>query len=208
MIANTGCRWDGIYCINTDGSGAFEAFCDMTKDCGGWTVFQRRVDDSVDFYRNWTEYSAGFGDLEGNLWIGLDKLHAMTAAYSTELHVYINTFENESAWAQYSSFSVGDAASKYVLSLGGYSGTAGNGMARSNGENFSTKDEDNDASPSVNCAKSYLGAFWYEACHDANPNGFYYHGAHSSFADGINWHQFRGLHYSMKTITMKLRRLQ
>ena len=55
--------WDGIYCINPDGSGAFEAFCDMTKDGGGWTVFQRRVDDSVDFYRNWTSYVAGCGKL-------------------------------------------------------------------------------------------------------------------------------------------------
>ena len=98
----------------------------MTKDGGGWTVFQRRIDGSVDFYRNWVAYVAGFGDLEGNLWIGLDKLHAMTAAYDTELHVYMDTFEGESAWAHYGYFDVDDADSKYKLNIGDYSGTAGN----------------------------------------------------------------------------------
>ena len=52
----------------------------------GWTVIQRRVDDSVDFYRGWTSYVNGFGELANNYWIG-------KSLYVLVLHkaVYNNT---------------------------------------------------------------------------------------------------------------------
>ena len=41
----------GVYTVDPDDSGAFDVFCDQTTNGGGWTVFQKRIHGSVDFYR-------------------------------------------------------------------------------------------------------------------------------------------------------------
>ena len=88
----------------------------------GWTVFQRRVDGSVDFYRNWVDYKNGFGNLSGEFWLGLDKIHRLSATGQNVLRVDLESFENETAYAVYESFSVGNERLVYILNVGNYSG--------------------------------------------------------------------------------------
>ena len=46
---------------------------------GGWTVIQRRLNGEVDFDRSWKSYKEGFGDVNGDFWIGLETIREMSA---------------------------------------------------------------------------------------------------------------------------------
>ena len=116
-----GHRISGVYTINPDNAGAFDVYCDQTTAGGGWTVFQKRLDGSADFYRHWDDYKRGFGNLNGEFWLGLDKIHRLTKQRS-KLRVDLEDFSGKSAYAEYNVFGVGDQGSKYKLSLGTYSG--------------------------------------------------------------------------------------
>ncbi|KAL9985716.1 hypothetical protein ACROYT_G008154 [Oculina patagonica] len=203
-LYKSGERISGVYTIDPDGSGAFDVFCDQTTAGGGWTVFQKRMDGSVDFYRGWADYKNGFGNLNGEFWLGLDKIHRLTKATKYRLRVDLEDTAGKTAYADYDMFAVTSERTKYQLSIGTYSGTAGDSLSRHGGHPFSTKDQDNDSSSS-HCAVSYKGAWWYNACHASNLNGVYHLGAHKSYADGINWHAWKGHHYSAKRAEMKIR---
>ena len=75
-----------------------------------------------------------------------------------------------------------------------------------NGMPFSTKDKDQDKS-SGNCATSYTGAWWYNACHNSNLNGKNYGNAEGS-GNSMAWRGFpqSGRMISLKTIKMALRK--
>ncbi|KAE8583665.1 hypothetical protein XENTR_v10020614 [Xenopus tropicalis] len=192
----------GLYTIyvNGDQSQPMEVYCDMSVDGGGWIVFLRRTDGSEEFYRNWKTYSAGFGNINNEFFMGLENLHKLTSLGQYELRVDLRD-NDETAYAVYDKFSVGDAKSRFRLKVEGYSGTAGDSMTYHNGRSFSTFDKDND-SAITNCALSYKGAFWYKNCHRVNLMGRYGDTNHSQ---GVNWFHWKGHEYSIQFAEMKIR---
>ncbi|VDI28846.1 Hypothetical predicted protein, partial [Mytilus galloprovincialis] len=206
-------RGSGVYKIYPEGSGhsGFNVYCDMDSENvdGGWTVFQRRLNGEEDFYRGWRDYKEGFGTLQGEHWLGNDKLHTLTSQANYELLIRMKTFENENGYARYRDFNVGDEASKFKLQLSTFTGNVGDSLINSHNDmKFSTKDQDNDVKNGGSCAVTYKGAWWYRGCHASNLNGLYHAGNHTSYADGVNWKSWKGYYYSLKETTMMIRPLQ
>lgn len=196
-----------------------QVYCDMESDGGGWTVFQRRFNGIVHFLRGWNAYVNGFGNPEGEYWLGLQYLHWLTNYKGAmELRIELigdpeNTGSNEIRSAIWSTFAIAGPEDDYSLTLSGYDSPdlLGDSIAYHNGRPFSTMDNDNDSADG-NCAKNY-GAWWHGACHQSNLNGLYLGGAHTSYANGMEWKMWNeinneltfGLKYSYLSSTMAMR---
>ncbi|XP_017047713.2 ryncolin-2-like [Drosophila ficusphila] len=181
----------------------FVVACDQLSHGGGWTIFLRRTDGSEDFFRDWNDYKNGFGKLENEFFLGLDKLHAITSLQSQELLVLLEDNEGDRRYQLYDNFRIGSEQDGFALeSLGNTSGNAGDAMATHLGQKFTTKDRDNDKHATLNCATNYNSAWWYNACHHSNLAGKYGDNTHGK---GINWYQFKGHTYSLKRAQMMIR---
>ncbi|XP_030387939.1 microfibril-associated glycoprotein 4-like [Scaptodrosophila lebanonensis] len=166
------------FTVKVPGLSPFPVMCNSEIAGNGWLVIQRRKDGSVNFYRDWNDYKNGFGQLDGEFFIGLDKLHALTASQPFELYVQMESIKGIKKYARYDDFAIGNESELYALNvLGNYSGTAGDSMEYHKGQKFSTFDRDYDMHGKKNCAEFYVGAWWYKKCHYSNLNGQYmYHG--------------------------------
>ncbi|XP_019645249.1 PREDICTED: uncharacterized protein LOC109485993 [Branchiostoma belcheri] len=196
----------------------FQVSCDMDTDGGGWTVIQRRQDGSVSFDNTWDVYVQGFGNVNGELWIGLEHLHSLTSQQQHELYVYLENWEGTTKFARYGTFSVGDSTSKYTVTISGFTGdpTLTDDLAPTithhsiNGKMFTTKDQDNDGND-VNCGATFGPSGWWfpPSCGLALLNGQYLTGCSSSSsctsAQGIVWKNWLGYRYSLKKTVMMIR---
>ncbi|KAM9310021.1 uncharacterized protein tnxba [Pholidichthys leucotaenia] len=188
-----------IYPEGKDGP-AVRVYCDMEADGGGWTVFQRRMNGKTNFYRTWSEYRTGFGNLSEEFWLGNELLHNLTSAGPVSLRVDMR-YGNESVYAQYANFSIDSEDRKYALTVSGYTGTAGDSMRYHNSRPFSTRDKD-PGSLGIHCAKAYMGGWWYKNCYKVNLNGLY--GINSN-NQGIVWIDWKGKDFSIPFTEMKFR---
>ncbi|MEQ2286887.1 hypothetical protein AMECASPLE_007002 [Ameca splendens] len=211
----------GVYLVTPDLRGSsFPVFCDMELDGGGWTLLQRRQDGSVSFNRTWVEYQAGFGVLDGGeFWLGNNKMHLLTRDRDMVLRVELEDFDGLTEHAQYEHFRVASERLRYRLTVGGYSGTAGDALRFSrtydhNNRMFTTPDRDHDRYPSGNCGAYYSSGWWFDACMAANLNGRYYVGKYKGVRDGIywgTWHNISTEYYptnerlSFKSVRMMIR---
>ncbi|KAI7798655.1 angiopoietin-2b isoform X1 [Triplophysa rosa] len=206
-IFKSGVTESGIYNIHLPNSTQkTKVFCDMKTRGGGWTVFQHRLDGSVDFHRGWKDYKLGFGDPSGEHWLGNDVLHLLTTSKDYSLQVHLKDAEGHQAYSNYGHFYIDGEEKKYSIHVSGFSGTAGrtSSLTRS-GTMFSTKDQDNDQC-SCKCAQMATGGWWFEACGPSNLNGIYYSGNSNVVRyNSMKWYYWKGPSWIAAVTTMMIR---
>ena len=183
-------------------------------------VIQRRMDGSVNFRRMWADYADGFGQLGAEHWLGLDKTQCLTTRRPTaSLRVDMSDFDGQTKYALYYFFNVDKPSNLYRLSVGGYSGTAGDSLSYHNRMAFTTLDEDNDEDI-INCASSIsswlggtgsAGGWWHKVCNNwegAGLNGAYAGIPQDRYIDlgrdVLYWYKFRAS-YPLKFAEMKIK---
>ena len=146
----------------------------LLNSVNGWIVVQQKIMPTLipksssstshaSFNQTWSTYKSGFGEISSNFWIGLDRLHYLTAAEGySRLRIEAQS-SADGLWfsAEYSQFQVANESQNYQLDVGGYSGDAGNSLKQVEGAMFSTFDRENDNSYSTNCASSNGGGWWF-----------------------------------------------
>ena len=206
-----GYRKDGLYDIVNPLNHllTIKIYCSMTLDGGGWTVFQRRFDGSVEFKnRTWLEYKEGFGNPQGEYWLGNEAVHRLTSTEEFDYMVWAKAFDGVTAKRKLLGFRLGNEASGYRFHYQGLASgyedqplyANNKGYSNMNGAEFSAFDRGLTV-----CAASF-GGWWHRGCQAYAMNGDYsYNGVPLSHANGIMWVDFRDHYESLKESQLMIR---
>ena len=151
-------------------------YCDMETDGGGWIVIQRRNASMgwVNFARSWADYEKGFGDLDGEFWIGLKNIYELTNQQRMLLRLSVwNDTTHNVTWSRI--FRISDANNRYALRLSGMGSGQGSNfrLFYHDRGNFTTVDNYSGLS---NCGYRRQSGWWYNygiCSMTTNPNGLH-----------------------------------
>lgn len=155
---------EGVYAIRVPDMEPFSVYCDTQSAGCGWIVIQRRINGTLSFNRSWQEYKNGFGDPQGEHFLGLEKIHLLTHSQPHELYIYMVDFEGDGSYAHYSNFAIGNESEAYAIKMiGDFTGNTVDSLKHHIGIKFSTPDMDNDFNDG-NCGTSFEAGWWFIDC--------------------------------------------
>jgi len=122
-----------------------------------WIIILQHLGFTFNWHLPWADYKAGFGSVDADFWLGLEKMHLLTSSKPYRLRVEVqqdstNLWFSAEYWSfqigdgywsrsvrsvmstdkigdEYWSFEIGDELNdKYRLELDGYSGDAGDAL--------------------------------------------------------------------------------
>ncbi|XP_053403235.1 ficolin-1-A-like [Mercenaria mercenaria] len=193
----------GIYEIKTwKSKSKIKVLCDMETSGGGWTVFHNRFDGSVDFYRNFTDYENGFGDIAGEFWLGFKYMQEMVKAGQSQLLLQVTAKDRSTGHELAGDFSLRSENLYYedqiLFSLG--IATRYRCLLGLSGAAFTTMDRDVE----INCAEQMRSPWWYRNCGDEICN---LHGKYGENGPAGYYHQgIAGYYEPLKASRMMFRR--
>jgi len=185
----------------------------------GWTVLQKRFNGVENFDRNWNEYAKGFGTLDGEHWIGLEKIFLLTnqmtanfnqlASKSPRLRFDLEDWNGLELYAEVNGFSIATAEQQYyIYDMGPAYGPAtyiGHDSVPLYRVRFSTKDNDN---TNRKCPLKYNGGWWFiDICGSSNLNGHYSKRKSTMKLHTIYWHSWPndyGIRTALRRVSMKV----
>lgn len=154
----------GIYPINPDGQGTIHVYCDQILEGGGWVLLQHRSTPFNTFFtRDWKSYKNGFGDLNGEHWLGNDAIHRITTAAPKTLAVQLVANNGDTATAYYTNFTVSNEDQNYRMEYNEHikPSEPGDAFHENKQMSFSTYDRDNDGNDHNDCANTRNSAWWF-----------------------------------------------
>ena len=212
----------GIFIISPPGTNiTFPVYCQLDDGNSRWLVFQRRLNGTVDFYRNWNDYKNGFGKMDGEFWLGNDYLHRITTASKYSLRIDMWDWAEPGAggglgkhyFAESNFFFLDNETEFYRMHVPNnfydFAGFGGSGL-RVHAGPFTTYDK---CHPDMrtNCAQMFHTGWWFKTCvRNANLNGKYYRQGYAfpenstRALDGVFW---RNIPRSLMKVEMKLKKL-
>ncbi|NXK78443.1 ANGL3 protein, partial [Amazona guildingii] len=199
-LYNSGTRSSGVYTIKPNGSEAFDVYCEM-KFGSSWTVIQKRVDGSLDFNQTWDAYTSGFGDLNEEFWLGLNKTYSITKQGDYILRIELQDWKDNKRYIEYA-FSLGGPETDYTLQLSRMFGSIPNALPEQTELRFSTADHEANITNDYNCPENYLGGWWHSECEETNLNGKYVTPRSRGRLDrrkGLYWKPKKGRYYLLKS---------
>uniref|UniRef100_A0A8D2BCF2 Fibrinogen C-terminal domain-containing protein n=1 Tax=Sus scrofa TaxID=9823 RepID=A0A8D2BCF2_PIG len=167
-----------------------------------WTLIQHRIDGSQNFNETWENYRYGFGRLDGEFWLGLEKIYSIVKQSNYILRIELEDWNDNEYYIEYS-FHLGDHETNYTLHLVEIAGNVPNALPEHKDLMFSTWDHK--AKGHVNCPESYSGGWWcHDVCGENNLNGIYKKPKAKIKPErrGICWKSQNGRLHSIKSTKM------
>ncbi|XP_036899488.1 angiopoietin-related protein 3 isoform X1 [Sturnira hondurensis] len=204
-IYNKGEHTSGIYPIRPRNCQVFNVYCDI-KSGNSWTLIQHRIDGSQNFNETWENYRYGFGRLDGEFWLGLERIYSIVKQSNYILRIELEDWKDTKHYIEYT-FHLGNHETNYKLRLTEMKGNVPSILPENKDLVFSTWDHK--AQGHFLCPESYSGGWWWhDVCEENNLNGKYNTPRAKTKPErrrGICWKSQNGRLYSIKSTKMLIR---